>query len=153
MLKLTVFGKAVAKVEVETTEECFDEEDGEYYESTELVEEEVECPFPPNYVIDMDNVWGKEFCEMCFRKPVESAKLYFEQIGFGKFYAFCELTLDLTLAELEVIKQDLINEVQGQFSDGIGEGFEQHPYKYDGVDFYLSAWYEGQKLESIVELL
>ena len=38
---------------------------------------------------------------------------------------------------------------QGQWSDGIGEGFEQFPCSYepDGAEVYLSPWYHGQKLE------
>ena len=37
---------------------------------------------------------------------------------------------------------------QGQWSDGIGEGFEQFPCTYlDGEEVYVSPWYYGQVLE------
>jgi hypothetical protein len=41
---------------------------------------------------------------------------------------------------------------QGQFSDGIGEGFEQRPIKlidsveYEEYECYISMWYRGQEL-------
>jgi hypothetical protein len=53
----------------------------------------------------------------------------------------------------EVLTTDELQELgqytQGQWSDGIGEGFEQFPcdYEADGAEIYLSPWYHGQKLE------
>ena len=32
----------------------------------------------------------------------------------------------------------------GQWSDGIGEGFEQQPISVDGNTYYVSMWYRGQ---------
>ena len=41
---------------------------------------------------------------------------------------------------------ELIDYTQGQWSDGIGEGFEQFPIgDEDGEEIYLSPWYHGQK--------
>ena len=53
----------------------------------------------------------------------------------------------------EVLTTDELKELgdytQGQWSDGIGEGFEQFPcdHEPDGAEVYLSPWYHGQKLE------
>lgn len=41
--------------------------------------------------------------------------------------------------------EHLINYTQGQWSDGIGEGFEQNPVEIDGHDFYISPWNPSQK--------
>ena len=51
----------------------------------------------------------------------------------------------LTEAELKRLGEY----TQGQWSDGIGEGFEQFPcdHEPDGAEVYLSPWYHGQKLE------
>jgi len=49
----------------------------------------------------------------------------------------------LTEEELEILK----DYTKGQMSDGIGEGFEQYPVKYEGdKEIYLSPWYFGQEL-------
>lgn len=32
------------------------------------------------------------------------------------------------------------DEIEGQCSDGWGEGFEQFPQEIDGVEFYISTW-------------
>jgi len=38
----------------------------------------------------------------------------------------------------------LIDYTQGQWSDGIGECFEQNPVYRDGEEYYISPWYQGQ---------
>lgn len=65
-----------------------------------------------------------------------------------------------TITEKEI--KELLKYTQGQWSDGIGEGFEQFPcyitdekFEEDGEltdEVYLSPWYYGQKLEYIIEL-
>ena len=43
--------------------------------------------------------------------------------------------------------KELIDYTQGQWSDGIGENFEQRPIaKERGEEIYLSPWYQGQKV-------
>lgn len=43
--------------------------------------------------------------------------------------------------------EELKDYTQGQWSDGIGEGFEQFSYKeIDGEEIYISPWYHGQKI-------
>tara|TARA_R110000772_G_C13310268_1_gene440087 strand:+ start:21984 stop:22367 length:384 start_codon:yes stop_codon:yes gene_type:complete len=54
-----------------------------------------------------------------------------------------ESTRELTKEELH----DLGEYTQGQWSDGIGEGFEQNPcIEIDGEEVFISPWYGGQKL-------
>lgn len=46
----------------------------------------------------------------------------------------------------------LADYTQGQWSDGIGEGFEQNPCKYDGEDeIYISPWFSGQEVVVLQE--
>jgi len=53
-----------------------------------------------------------------------------------------ELSREITKEETE----KLIEYTQGQWSDGIGEGFEQYPAMtdYEYGDIYISPWYYGQ---------
>lgn len=53
-----------------------------------------------------------------------------------------ETTRKLTPEEEQIV----IEYTQGQWSDGIGEGFEQHDLGlFKGAETYLSPWFQGQK--------
>lgn len=54
-----------------------------------------------------------------------------------------EYTVEQILNEEDVEK--LISYTQGQWSDGIGEGFEQQPIYRNDQEYYLSPWWRGQK--------
>lgn len=72
---------------------------------------------------------------------------------------------ELSKEELEILS----DYTQGQWSDGIGEGFEQEPCYYDNTDFlpysedeydedelkesevFISPWFHGQEVEILVE--
>lgn len=44
---------------------------------------------------------------------------------------------------------ELVQETQGQWSDGIGESFEQTPvYDSDGIEAYISAYHRGQVIHT-----
>lgn len=48
-------------------------------------------------------------------------------------------------------KEFLIEYTQGQWSDGIGESFEQFPcMEEDGEEIFISPWYPKQKAQLIV---
>lgn len=51
-------------------------------------------------------------------------------------------TRELTEEEMK----QLIDYTQGQWSDGIGESFEQRPIMISGDEVYISPWYSGQKV-------
>ena len=65
----------------------------------------------------------------------------------GKLWTYTVYSTKEVLTTDEL--QELGEYTQGQWSDGIGEGFEQFPcdYEADGAEVYLSPWYHGQKLE------
>jgi hypothetical protein len=65
----------------------------------------------------------------------------------GKLWTYTVYSTKEVLTTDEL--QELGEYTQGQWSDGIGEGFEQFPcdYEADGAEIYLSPWYHGQKLE------
>lgn len=66
----------------------------------------------------------------------------------GELWTYTTYSSKAELTESEL--KELIDYTQGQWSDGIGEGFEQFPcYDIDGEDVYLSPWYPGQKAEAI----
>jgi hypothetical protein len=50
--------------------------------------------------------------------------------------AECRIKSELTVEELELLKED----ISGQASDGFGEGFEQRPIKTPGGEIYVSLW-------------
>jgi hypothetical protein len=55
-----------------------------------------------------------------------------------------ESDVELTQKEIDV----LADYTQGQWSDGIGEGFEQYPCMFteDNEEIYISAWHDKQVL-------
>lgn len=86
----------------------------------------------------------------------ESLSNYFEN-GYLEFYVendtlMVKVTYDIKEGLDRSVNYNIINELKeytlGQMSDGIGEGFEQHPCMYlNGDDVYISPWYRGQVLE------
>ena len=67
----------------------------------------------------------------------------------GKLFTITEYSSDdhLTKAELAI----LADYTQGQWSDGIGEGFEQQEQYRNGKEFYISPWQRGQVLSIVQE--
>lgn len=79
--------------------------------------------------------WENSYMEF----NVEDGKLY--------TYVYYFSNIKLTDVELEILKEY----TSGQLSDGIGEGFEQHPcttleINGEECEAYLSPWYYGQVL-------
>jgi hypothetical protein len=63
----------------------------------------------------------------------------------GKLFTVTEYLSNRELTQLEL--DDLEDYTSGQWSDGIGEGFEQTPCHYNGSDeVYISPWFMGQKV-------
>lgn len=63
----------------------------------------------------------------------------------GKLYSVCTYEVLEPLTEEEI--KEVAEYTQGQWSDGIGEGFEQEPYVYiDDEELYISPWFYEQKL-------
>lgn len=86
-----------------------------------------------------------------YADDVTNGYLHFEVEG-KKLYSITEYnsTRELTQDELN----QLGDYTQGQWSDGIGEGFEQYPcMEIDGEEVFISAWSGGQTLEITQELI
>lgn len=77
---------------------------------------------------------GSAFLEFRYERDGDTGILF----AVTKYHCNEELS-DTELAELA-------RWTQGQWSDGIGEGFEQFPIERDGQDFYVSAWHLNQDL-------
>lgn len=78
------------------------------------------------------------------RQKLESGymKFVFEN---EKLWTVTEYTSKEKLTEDEL--NILAEYTQGQWSDGIGEGFEQFPCRIiEGEEIYISPWHSGQKL-------
>ena len=70
----------------------------------------------------------------------------------GSLYTLTEYEV----SDGEILTEDELNELasytQGQWSDGIGEGFEQYPCAEEGgEEIFVSPWYRKQKLEIIID--
>lgn len=61
-----------------------------------------------------------------------------------KLYVITKYLLKEPLNDAEIA--ELMDYTQGQWSDGIGENFEQMPIDIDGKDYFLSPWYRGQEI-------
>lgn len=77
-------------------------------------------------------------------KGVENGYLQFEY-SEGKLWSVTiyDSPVELTQEEMDVLGEY----TQGQWSDGIGEGFEQEPcMEDDDKEVYISPWHKGQIL-------
>jgi hypothetical protein len=93
-------------------------------------------------------------CQDCFTDYMDSGRVTAKDVlsgGYlnfkyenGKLWSITEYqsTRVLTDQELEEVK----SYTQGQWSDGIGEGFEQFPCNSD--EDYISPWFGGQEITS-----
>lgn len=72
---------------------------------------------------------------------------YMSFIYADKIYAVTKYQLKEPLNDTEI--KELMDYTQGQWSDGIGENFEQRPINIDGKDYYLSPWHSGQEIRYI----
>jgi len=68
----------------------------------------------------------------------------------GELYTLTEYSAKEPLLPEEL--KELIDYTQGQWSDGIGESFEQFACAMEkGEEIYVSPWYHGQVAEAIIE--
>ena len=93
---------------------------------------------------DFAEYFGNDFS---FKDNIESGYMYFS-FENGKLWTVTEYFSDRELSKDELEK--LSSYTQGQWSDGIGEGFEQEPcfYDKDGEEVYVSPWKREQVLET-----
>ena len=83
--------------------------------------------------------------EHTFKENIESGYMDFK-FKDGKLLTYTTYHSNRELTETEL--EDLIEYTQGQWSDGIGEGFEQHPcfYAENGEEVFISPWFFGQEI-------
>jgi len=75
---------------------------------------------------------------------VTNGYMYFE-VEKGKLMTITEYNSKRELTDNEL--EELAGYTQGQWSDGIGEGFEQEPCHYiKGEGVYISPWHRDQVL-------
>lgn len=89
--------------------------------------------------------------DFTFKDDVTSGYMDFRYEN-GKLYTYTEYnsSRELTTEELKKLE----DYTTGQWSDGIGEGFEQFPCHEDsnGREVYISPWFYGQEVTTIQEL-
>ncbi len=90
-----------------------------------------------------------EYLDEDFASKLGSGYMSFK-LEDGKLYTLTEYSVKETLTQEELDK--LADYTQGQWSDGIGEGFEQFGCaEENGEEVFVSPWYSDQKLKIIVE--
>lgn len=99
---------------------------------------------------DPDGNSGRDFLEYCWPKELKefftSSIARFEYDGTTLF-----IVVDYFSNKIPTPKQanDIANYTQGQWGDGIGEGYEQQPVilqnDQEDMEFYISMWHQGQK--------
>ena len=77
------------------------------------------------------------------RNDLSGGYMHFEYKD-GKLWTITEYEAKRVLNDQEL--EELQGYTQGQWSDGIGEGFEQHPCNSD--EDYISPWFHGQELKT-----
>jgi len=86
--------------------------------------------------------------DFSFKDDIESGYMYFS-FENEKLWTITEYfsNRELSNEELEILS----DYTQGQWSDGIGEGFEQQPCFYDDNDeeVFISPWHRNQEVEII----
>jgi len=90
-----------------------------------------------------DYISGGDFPGITFES---GSYMEFRVLQDSKVCVFVKYNTNKELSETEI--QSLVKYTQGQWSDGIGEGFEQFPCAYteDGEEIYVSPWFRGQKV-------
>lgn len=90
-----------------------------------------------------------EYLDEDFAAKLESGYMSFK-LENGKLYTLTEYAVKEPLTQEELDK--LAKYTQGQWSDGIGESFEQFGCaEENGEEVFVSPWYRDQKLEIITE--
>lgn len=83
-----------------------------------------------------------DFFDQAKEFGVLSGRMYFEYVC-GELYTVTKYECVRVLTEQE--QNILLDYTTGQWSDGIGEGFEQDPvYDDKGEEAYISPWHSGQ---------
>lgn len=96
-------------------------------------------------------------CQDEFVEYMDGDESYYEDLedGYMDFHYEDGMLMTHTTysSKRELTKEELdslIEYTTGQWSDGIGEGFEQMPCFDDGeTSYYISAWQHGQEIEVI----
>ncbi len=139
-MKLIISGLATVRIHKPSAESDEDLEvmsdDLEYLDKTSD-----DQPFMDYYRSDL---YSKEF-EDEVKKVVHGGYMCFEYDKIkNQLITKTVYRVDRKLKDEEL--KDLMSYTQGQWSDGIGEGFEQYPIESKNCEYYISAWHRGQNL-------
>lgn len=97
--------------------------------------------------IDCQDTFSEYFDDdFTFKDNVEGGYMYFKyDSDLDKLFTITVYNSDRELSKEEL---DILEDyTTGQWSDGIGEGFEQEPisFSYDEEEIYISPWFPGQE--------
>lgn len=93
--------------------------------------------------IECEHEFAEFFEETSWSDDVDGGYMDFRYEN-GKLWTYTEYYSFRLLDKNEL--EELLDYTVGQWSDGIGEGFEQYPcYYYDNQEIYISPWFKGQE--------
>lgn len=94
--------------------------------------------------IDCQDNFSECFDKTSYSKDITGGYMDF-RFEDGKLWTYTEYDSKRMLSFEEL--HDLQEYTQGQWSDGIGEGFEQHPCtEINGEEVFISSWFSGQEI-------
>jgi hypothetical protein len=108
--------------------------------------------------IDVNILHGVE-CHDEFSEYIDESDSFYGKVRSGYMKFVVEDNILYTITTYKVISDLTESEIRnlqkytsGQWSDGIGEGFEQFPCAEEyGIEIFVSPWYRGQTVETIIE--
>jgi len=96
--------------------------------------------------VDSQEQFSDWLHDLDMKQKVKGGYMDFE-LNNGEIWTRTVYSSDEVLTDDELCR--LEKYTQGQWSDGIGEGFEQFPcHEIDGEEIYLSPWFWGQEIKS-----
>lgn len=102
---------------------------------------------------DSDAVYFKEETADGFNSDDVAGYMHYHVKNIIGAHAYVEnnklfIAIESTKFNSTILKK-ITDELNGQLSDGWGEGFEQWPITYEGEEYYISTWSHDQSAKFI----
>jgi hypothetical protein len=132
---VTVSGGVVRGVDPDTGRmEVLGQGEADYRKLSSLASQRARAEFDEDDNLLAGYLWGKDLSKERIQR-IDTPNI---RILGGKVETTFEVEGAPDLSAIEY--KALADYVLGQCSDGWGEGFEQHEFRFDGEEYYVSTW-------------